>query len=144
MKLISGAFALKTMSLHYASAKKAHIFFLAGDKYQFCKQMKWNPSALLKTLLTRDSACKLNYCHALLVKATSCLINTHCERVCFLLFLGPRQRVILFHFETSIGCALLFRISGVRFHFHGRCQTQQLLEADLVRRRLLTLTRALF
>jgi hypothetical protein len=39
--------------------RKPLFLFLAGDKYQFCKQMKWNPGALLKTFLTRDSACKL-------------------------------------------------------------------------------------
>jgi hypothetical protein len=79
--------------------RKPLFLFLAGDKYQFCKQMKWNPGALLKTLLTRDSACKLE----LLPRAPfeSHFFAIHCVCVCvfFSSFSRPRKRAIHFHFD---------------------------------------------
>jgi hypothetical protein len=101
--------------------RKPLFLFLAGDKYQFCKQMKWNPGALLKTFLTRDSACKLE----LLPRAApfeSHFFAAACVCVYFSSFFRPRKRAIHFHFDPRnaldyFGRAILLS--------HRRCQTQQ-------------------
>jgi len=121
--------------------RKPLFLFLAGDKYQFCKQMKWNPGALLKTLLTRDSACKLE----LLPRAApfeSHFFAAACVCVCiFLLFLGHGSAPFIFISTPETRSTIL----GVRFCSRTGVvrRSSAALEADLVRRRLLTLTRGL-